>query len=84
MQARIPRVPANALRWIGEMDEIADTYSHLGVTPNFHKGAADMYRLLSQTLFASEKAESIDPDRTLMETIRALVRLLPLPPDESS
>ena len=83
MEARIPRIPANAFRWIGEMDEIADTYSHLGVTPNFHRGAADVYQLLSQTPYASENAESIDPNRTLRETIQALVPLLPLPPDES-
>ena len=84
MDTNIPRLPANAHRWIGEMEEIADTYHYLGVTPNFHRGAAEIYRLLSQTPYATERAESIDPDRTLSQTIRALVQLLPSGVEESS
>ena len=43
MEKGISRLPANAHRWIGEMEEIAATFENLGVTPNFHKGAAEIY-----------------------------------------
>ena len=42
----------------------------MGVTPYFHMGAAEIYRLLDSTPFASETPETIDLDRTVWETIR--------------
>ena len=39
----IPSMP-RACRWVGEMEEIAATFSALGLTPNILTGAADMYR----------------------------------------
>ncbi|MCY4638810.1 MAG: DUF1932 domain-containing protein [Chloroflexi bacterium] len=72
MERRLPGVPANAGRWIGEMEEIAATFEAAGVTPRFHQGAAEMFRLLARTPFAEEDPESIDPKRTLEETVRAL------------
>ena len=41
MERRLPDVPANAGRWIGEMEEIAATFEAAGVTPRFHQGAAE-------------------------------------------
>ena len=76
MSGGISRLPPNAHRWIGEMEEIASTFEHLGVTPYFHKGAADMYRLLSRTPYADESPESADRDRPTADTIRAVVDLL--------
>ena len=61
---------------IGEMLEIASTFEHLGVTPSFHQGAAEMYRLLSQTPYASETPENADKNRPTRDTIRAVVDLL--------
>ena len=77
MAARIPSLPADAYRWIGEMEEIASTFEHAGVTPRFHEGAAEVFRLLSETPFASETRETLDRGRTLNETLRAVVDLLP-------
>ena len=77
MEGQLPRVPANAHRWIGEMEEIAATFAGVGVTSGFHDGAAEMYRLLSQTPFADESPESVDPNRTLADTIAAVADLLP-------
>ena len=51
MEKGISRLPANAHRWIGEMEEIAATFENLGVTPNFHKGAAEIYKMLNSTPF---------------------------------
>ena len=77
MEGGIPRLPANAYRWIGEMEEIAATFDHVGVTPHFHQGAAEVFRLLSETPFAEESPETLDRGRTLAQTISAVARLLP-------
>ena len=76
MNNGISRLPPNAHRWIGEMLEIASTFEHLGVTPSFHQGAAEMYRLLSRTPYASEAPENADQSRPTRDTIRAVVDLL--------
>ena len=78
MESGIPGLPANAGRWIGEMEEIAATFDAAGTTPHFHRGAAEMFRLLASTPFADESPETIDRDRTLAETIRVAARRLPL------
>ena len=77
MLGQIPRLPISAHRWISEMDEIAATFDHVGVTPGFHQGAADIFRLFSQTPFASETPETRDDSRTLAQTIEAAAQLLP-------
>ena len=77
MESTIPRLPSNAHRWVGEMEEIASTFAQVGVTSHFHLGAAAIYRLLEATSFANESPETIDPDRTLARTIEAAVAQLP-------
>lgn len=77
MEACVPRLPADSGRWIGEMEEIAKTFADAGVTPGFHEGAAEIFRLLSQTPFASETRETIDESRTLEETLREAAKLIP-------
>ena len=71
MESGIPGLPANSGRWIGEMEEIAETFESAGVTPGFHQGAAEIFRLLASTPFADESPEDIDRGRTLKETIEA-------------
>lgn len=75
----IPRLPADAGRWIGEMDEIAATFASAGVTAGFHVGAGDIFALLAATPFASETRETIDPERTLEQTLAEAVKNLPGP-----
>ena len=75
MEKGISRLPANAHRWIGEMEEIAATFENLGVTPNFHKGAAEIYKMLNSTPFAKESPETIDKDRTTLYTIEAVSKI---------
>ena len=77
MESAIPGLPANAGRWIGEMEEIAQTFDTAGVTPRFHQGAAEVFRLLDSTSFAGESPESIDRTRTLKDTIEETARRLP-------
>ena len=76
MRQSIPSLPANAHRWIGEMEEIAATFASVGAPEGFHQGAAAIYRLLDGTAFASESPETIDSTRTLEETITATAGLL--------
>ena len=76
MNNGISRLPPNAHRWIGEMEEIASTFESLRITPSFHQGAAEIYRLLSSTPYADETPETVDKDRPTNETIRAIVDLV--------
>ena len=69
MAATVPGLPADAARWIGEMVEIAATFADAGVTPKFHQGAAEIFRLLAETRFAAETRETLDPNRGLEEVI---------------
>ena len=77
MESGIPGLPANAGRWIGEMEEIAATFEAVGVTPRFHQGAAEIFRLLDSTPFADESPETIDRNRTLKDTIEGTASRLP-------
>lgn len=76
MEKSLPALPTKAFRWIGEMEEIAATFASAGLSPGFHEAAADMYRLLSETPFASETPEQIDRSRTLDDTAAAIAARL--------
>ena len=78
MESGISRLPSNAHRWIGEMDEIAKTFEEVGVTPNFHLGAVEIYKLLNATPFSDETPENMDKDRTAWQTIEAVASLIPM------
>jgi 3-hydroxyisobutyrate dehydrogenase-like beta-hydroxyacid dehydrogenase len=69
MERMVPRLPLDAKRWIGEMNEIADTLSEAGVTPDFHTGAAAIFELLAQTPIALETRETVDKTRTLKQAL---------------
>ena len=77
MEGNVPRLPSNAGRWIGEMEEIAATFDSAGVTPHLHLGAAEIFRLLESTPFAQESPETVDRSRTLADTIKVVAEYLP-------
>lgn len=77
MRANIPRLPADSARYVREMEEIAHTFEAVGVTPHFHYGARDVLRLMAATPLAAETRETIDPDRTMEQTIEVFVEHLP-------
>ena len=81
MQANVSRLPADSGRWIGEMEEIAASFAAVGVTPNFHLGAADVFTMLAHTPFAQETRENMDRTRTLEDSVRVYVDQLPKPGD---
>ena len=78
MENGISRLPPNAHRWIGEMEEIAKTFEEVEVTPYFHLGAVEMYKLLNATPFSKETPENMDMDRTTWQTIESVANLVPL------
>lgn len=68
----IPGMPRRARRWAGEMEEIAATFSELGLTPRMVQGAADIYRLVGSPLLADQTSREPDPPLdTIMETLAA-------------
>ena len=76
MRARVPFLPADSARWVGEMEEIAKTFADAGVTPGFHTGAADVFRVLERTPFAAETRANMDRSRTLEEALSTFVKHL--------
>ena len=81
MERGLPSMPPKARRWIGEMEEISATFKHIGLTPNILTGAADMYRLVSETHLADLSPEARDQFPTLAELVAVLAgQLLTYPP----
>ena len=78
MRTRLAKIPADAERWAPEMEEIAATFAEAGVTDHFHKGAAEIYRLLARTPFAAETRETLDETRTLEQALDEFLRHRPL------
>ena len=72
MERGLPGVPAKARRWVSEMEEIKDTFEHLGLTPHLFQGVADMYRMIGSTSMGDETPQTRDCDRSLEETIRLM------------
>lgn len=66
----IPDMPHKAGRWVGEMEEIAATFEHLGMTPKMLLGAADMYRFVDSTPLG--RLTSRDPHPSLSEVLQTL------------
>ena len=77
IRGRVPFLPADSARWVGEMEEIAATFEQAGVPPDFHKGAAAVFRVLEKTPFAQETRANMDRTRTLEEAIETFVQHLP-------
>lgn len=69
MRQRVPELPADAGRWVGEMEEIAATMRAAGVPAGFHEAAAEVFRILAETPFAAETRETLDRSRTLEQAI---------------
>ena len=81
MESSLSGVPARSRRWVSEMEEIAATFQHLGLTPFLFQGVADMYRYVGNTPLGEETPEARDTGRNLDETIRLLASYLEPPPE---
>lgn len=69
MNKRVSMYACDAGRWAGEMDQISDTFASAGMTPNLHKGAADVFRLLDASPLSVETRETHDKTRSLQRSI---------------
>ncbi len=76
IQGGISRLPADSERWWPEMEEIAETFEEVGVTGDFHRGAAWILRLMAATPLAAETRETIDQSRTMAETVKVFAAQL--------
>lgn len=74
MENGLPGMPPKARRWIGEMEEISATFEHVGLTPHILAGAADMYRLVSDTHLADLSPEERDKFPSLTELVDVLAK----------
>ncbi len=77
MDKQVARLPSDAGRWIGEMDEIVKTYGSAGVPTGFHEAAAQVYEVLTRTPNAETKREDLDPDIGIADVIAAFAAKLP-------
>ena len=76
MERGLPSVPPRARRWVSEMEEIRDTFAHLGMTPHLFEGVAEMYRLIGSTPLGDELPETRDRERTFTDTVQQLAQYL--------
>ncbi len=76
---QVNRVPAKAFRWIAEMEEIARTFGSVGITSAIHLGAAEVFKMISESNLGGERPETIDQSRTLSQTVSILAESLKQP-----
>jgi 3-hydroxyisobutyrate dehydrogenase-like beta-hydroxyacid dehydrogenase len=72
----IPGMPPKAYRWVGEMEEIARTFSDLRLPPQMPEGAASLYRFIEGTLLGAETPEQRQHGQTLEEVVSILANAL--------
>ena len=76
IDAAITRLPSLSGRYIGEMEQVAETFASIGLPSGFHEASAALFHLLNETPLASERREEIDADRTPLDTIKVIVDTL--------
>ncbi len=79
MRREIPALTVKARRWVGEMEEIAETFKSVALPPGFHDAAADVYRIVGQSAFADETPETLDESRDLWTTVEGIASRLESP-----
>jgi L-threonate 2-dehydrogenase len=75
-ERQIPRMPPKATRWVGEMEEIARTFTDLGLPPQMLEGAAAIYRFVGQTELGAETPEERDRGQRLEDVTDILAAAL--------
>ena len=71
-ETMVAALPADAGRWVREMEEIRDTYEAAGLPGGFNQAAADIYRLLDSSPYGTETRRTRDRRRTLRATVATL------------
>jgi len=76
IDAALNRLPSLSGRYIGEMEQVSETYVGIGIPAGFHEGAAEIFRMLNTTSLGRERRETIDPDRDPLEVLAKLIEEL--------
>jgi len=71
---QLPSMPPKARRWVGEMEEIAQTFAQIGLTPQILAGAADIYRFVGQSELAERTPEDRNPPPALAQMVALLAQ----------
>ncbi len=71
-----PRLPSVAGRWIGEMEEIADTFKEQGISPFFHLAAASIYQMMKNSPLSKEKSNNFNAKRSLEELAKIYAKTI--------
>lgn len=79
IRGSVPYIAADSVRWADEMDEIAASFESVGVTPKFHEGAGDIFRLMAATPLEAETRGNVDRSRTLEEALEIYAMQIKLP-----
>ena len=62
MEKTQPRLPSVSGRWIGEMEEISNTYIENSITGDFHKGSYSIYKKVSESKLGEKRLFPSDID----------------------
>lgn len=73
IDSALVRLPSLAHRYIGEMEQVADTFASIDIPSGFHEASAELFRMLYGTSLGKLALEEIDPARTPLGTLKALV-----------
>lgn len=73
LDAAINRLPSLSGRYIGEMEQVAETFASIGMPDGFHQASAELFRMLNATSLATERREEIPPDRTPLDVLKIVV-----------
>jgi hypothetical protein len=75
MRRSVPAMVPKAHRWVGEMEEIARTFTAAGLTPLTFEGAAALYAFVADTPVGRVSPEEwAGADRDCDELARELAR----------
>ncbi|MER3485468.1 MAG: hypothetical protein C4345_05325 [Chloroflexota bacterium] len=72
IERQAPGMPPKAYRWVGEIEEIAEAFGALGLTPRMHEGAAAFYRFVARTPLGQDTLETRRRGCTLDDLISIL------------
>jgi 3-hydroxyisobutyrate dehydrogenase-like beta-hydroxyacid dehydrogenase len=67
------RLPALSGRYVGEMEQVAETFESIGLPGGFHDASAILFRMLNATSLGTEQREQVDPNRTTLDVLKTLV-----------
>jgi 3-hydroxyisobutyrate dehydrogenase-like beta-hydroxyacid dehydrogenase len=76
LRRSMPAMTTKAHRWVSEMEEIAQTFSDLGFSPELYQSVANVYRWVATTPLAEETPENRDRSRDLYGVVDSLAEAM--------